>query len=85
MTDFAKPLSRLADSSIPNTVTPAAGKGLTLDSNGLIPLGISILTTTSANKPAASSVPAGTIIFVSDGGAGAVFQGSTGSAWVNLG
>jgi hypothetical protein len=40
---------------------------------------------TTATKPAAASVPAGTIIFVSDGGAGAVFQGSTGSAWVNLG
>ncbi len=40
---------------------------------------------TTATKPAASTVPAGTIIFVSDGGGGAVFQGSTGSAWVNLG
>lgn len=39
----------------------------------------------TATKPAATSVPPGTIIFVSDGGAGAVFQGSTGSAWVNLG
>lgn len=39
----------------------------------------------SARKPAAASVAPGTIIFVSDGGAGAVFQGSTGTAWVNLG
>ena len=39
----------------------------------------------TANKPAASAVMPGTIIFVSDGGAGAVFQGSTGAAWVNLG
>jgi len=42
-------------------------------------------TYTTASKPAAGNVPAGTIIFVSDGGAGAVFQGSTGAAWVNLG
>jgi len=40
---------------------------------------------TLATRPAASSVPPGTPIFVSDGGAGAVFQGSTGAAWVNLG
>lgn len=37
---------------------------------------------TVATRPAHS---AGNIIFVSDGGAGAVFQGSTGAAWVNLG
>lgn len=39
---------------------------------------------TVATRPAAASVP-GAVIFVSDGGAGAVFQGSDGSAWVNLG
>ena len=39
---------------------------------------------TVATRPAAASVP-GAIIYVSDGGAGAVFQGSNGSAWVNLG
>jgi hypothetical protein len=39
----------------------------------------------TATKPAAASVPPGTVIYVSDGGAGAVFQGSTGAAWVNLG
>ena len=39
----------------------------------------------TARKPAATSVSPGTVIFVSDGGAGAVFQGSNGTAWVNLG
>lgn len=39
-------------------------------------------TYTVATRPAHA---AGKIIFVSDGGAGAVFQGSTGAAWVNLG
>jgi hypothetical protein len=43
------------------------------------------VTYTLATRPAATTVPAGTIIYVSDGGAGAVFQGSTGAAWVNLG
>jgi len=42
-------------------------------------------TYTAATKPAAGDVPTGTVIHVSDGGAGAVFQGSTGAAWVNLG
>lgn len=40
---------------------------------------------TVATLPAASTVPNGTIVLVSDGGAGAHFQGSIGSAWVNLG
>jgi len=40
---------------------------------------------TTATKPAATAVAPGTVIYVSDGGAGAVFQGSTGAAWVNLG
>jgi len=35
-------------------------------------------------RPAAASW-AGGIIYVSDGGAGAVFQGSNGAAWVDLG
>lgn len=39
---------------------------------------------TVATRPAAASAP-GAIIYVSDGGAGAVFQGSNGSTWVNLG
>lgn len=39
---------------------------------------------TVATRPAAASW-AGGVIYVSDGGAGAVFQGSDGSAWVNLG
>lgn len=41
-------------------------------------------TYTTATKPAASNYPGG-IIYVSDGGAGAVFQGSNGTSWVNLG
>ena len=39
---------------------------------------------TVATRPAASANE-GRIIYVSDGGGGAVFQGSNGSAWVNLG
>jgi len=41
-------------------------------------------TYTVATRPTASSWEGG-IIYVSDGGGGAVFQGSNGSAWVNLG
>lgn len=40
-------------------------------------------TYTVATRP--TNVGAGTVIFVSDGGAGAVFQGWNGAAWVNLG
>lgn len=40
---------------------------------------------TTATKPTAANAGVGAVIFVSDGGAGAVFQGSTGAAWVNLG
>jgi len=39
---------------------------------------------TVATRPTASSYE-GTLIYVSDGGAGAVFQGSDGTSWVNLG
>ncbi len=46
--------------------------------------GLPLLETTSATRPTASASE-GMIIYVSDGGAGAVFQGSNGSAWVNLG
>lgn len=38
----------------------------------------------SANRPAASAWK-GAVIFVPDGGAGAVFQGSDGTSWLNLG
>ena len=37
-----------------------------------------------ADLPAASANE-GRVLYVSDGGAGAVFRGSNGSAWVNLG
>ncbi len=43
-----------------------------------------LATFTVATRPAASANTGG-VIYVSDGGAGAVFQGSNGSAWVNLG
>lgn len=39
---------------------------------------------TVATRPAATSAP-GAIIYVSDGAAGAKFQGSDGTNWVNLG
>ncbi len=45
--------------------------------------GIQLPTYTVATRPTGLTVP--TIIFVSDGGAGAVFQGWNGAAWVNLG
>lgn len=45
--------------------------------------GIPLPSYTVATRPAGQA--AGTIIFVSDGGAGAVFQGWNGAAWVNLG
>lgn len=40
---------------------------------------------TVANKPSATSVPGGTVIFVSDGAPGSVVQVSNGTTWVNLG
>lgn len=46
---------------------------------------VNALIYTVATRPSAAAVGPGVIIFVSDGGAGAVFQGSTGAAWVNLG
>ena len=46
------------------------------------PLGL--ITYTTATKPAAAG-RAGQAIFVSDGGAGNVFQGSNGTSWVSLG
>lgn len=42
-------------------------------------------TYTTATKPAASTVKDGTIIFVSDAGAGSQFQGSDGTTWRTLG
>lgn len=42
-------------------------------------------TYTLATRPAATDVKAGTAIFVSDGGAGARFQGSDGATWLSLG
>lgn len=45
--------------------------------------GVPLPSYTVATRPTGMS--AGTVIFVSDGGAGAVFQGWNGAAWVNLG
>ena len=49
----------------------------------LLGAGSSVPTYTTATLPTGLTKPA--VVFVSDGGAGAVFQGWTGSAWVNLG
>lgn len=48
------------------------------------PLELMEYTDTPDTKPAAASYE-GTIIYVSDGGAGAKFRGSDGTNWVNLG
>jgi hypothetical protein len=65
-------LSTRADGSLPKDGTEAVTAPMTL------------ATYTVATRPTASSYE-GSIIYVSDGGAGAVFQGSDGSSWVNLG
>lgn len=46
---------------------------------------VTFQTYTVATRPAAADVTQGTVIHVSDGAAGAKFQGSSGGAWVNLG
>ena len=62
---------------------------MALDSTGLAVQGL--ITATESITPGSFTLatrPAhgvGKMIYVSDGGAGAVFQGSNGSAWVNLG
>ena len=45
---------------------------------------LELMTYTVATEPAAADYE-GTVIYVSDGGTGAVFRGSDGAAWVNLG
>ncbi len=45
---------------------------------------LELMTYTVATLPTASDW-AGAVIYVSDGGSGAVFRGSNGTAWVNLG
>jgi hypothetical protein len=49
------------------------------------PLELMTYTDTPDTKPAAAAANAGSIIYVSDGGAGAKFRGSDGTSWVNLG
>ena len=58
----------------------------TLPKDGTEPMTgpVVLATYTVATRPAAASWTRG-VIYVSDGGAGAVFQGSNGAAWVNLG
>lgn len=66
-------------------VSTAGSERLRVDSAGNLSLSsgsMTISSFTTATKPAHA---AGKMIYVSDGGAGAVFQGSNGSAWVNLG
>jgi hypothetical protein len=46
---------------------------------------MAVNTYTVASQPTAAQAGPAAIVFVSDAGAGAKFQGSTGSAWVNLG
>lgn len=46
--------------------------------------GLKLATYTTATKPSATGL-GGTVIYVSDGGAGNVFQGSNGTSWVSLG
>ena len=74
-------LSNSASAALTVTQT-GAGAGLvvtgTLSATGSVTIG----SFTTATKPAHA---AGKIIHVTDGGAGAVFQGSAGGAWVNLG
>lgn len=59
------------------TSTPST----TLHVNGPARVG----TFTVATRPSAATVGAGAIIYVSDGAAGAKFQGSDGTTWLNLG
>lgn len=80
------------DSGIYSWLTAASGSAgdpisfteqMNLSASGLaISQSASIGVFTIATRPAHS---AGKLIYVSDGGSGANFQGSTGSAWVNLG
>ena len=46
---------------------------------------LTLATYTVTTRPTLAAGDAGSVIFVSDGGAGHVFQGWTGSAWVSLG
>lgn len=48
------------------------------------PLTLMEYTDSPDTKPTASDYP-GSVIYVSDGGSGAVFRGSDGTNWVNLG
>lgn len=44
-----------------------------------------LATYTTATRPTPTATLAGTVIYVSNGGAGNVFQGCNGSSWVSLG
>ena len=79
--DIVKVLSGiLAESNIRlNRVLPKDG---TEAMTAQLPL--ATYTDTPDTKPTASDFP-GSVIYVSDGGPGAVFRGSDGTSWVNLG
>lgn len=62
----------------------ALNRALDTDGHLKMKAPLQLATYTVATRPAAADWP-GAIIYVSDGGAGAVFQGSNGAAWVNLG
>lgn len=78
---------RLAIAWAPATAgAPAYTEVLTVGSTGdLTARSLKPSTFTTATKPTAASVGAGAIIFVSDGAAGAKFQGSDGTNWLSLG
>jgi hypothetical protein len=65
-------------------VSFSVGVALDVDGHKAMAVPLRLATYTVSTRPTASDWP-GAIIYVSDGGAGAVFQGSNGSAWVNLG
>lgn len=57
-----------------------------INADGTLPMAapLTLMTYEAADLPAAADYE-GAIVYVPDGGAGAVFRGSNGSAWVNLG
>lgn len=68
------------------TGAPAYVEIITVNSVGdLTARSLKPATFTTATKPTAAAIGAGGIIFVSDGAAGAKFQGSDGTNWLNLG
>ncbi len=77
---------RLVATLSPLLSTLGARLNGSIHQDGTIPMTapFQLATYTVATRPTATDYP-GCIIYVSDGGAGAVFQGSDGTNWVNLG